>query len=98
VLFVRYASAFVIHPGGFGTLDELFEALTLIQTEKIRHFPVILVGGREWDGLLRWTRAQLLANARIDSDDFELLHRTDQPERVSEIVSSAHELQRKLYA
>ena len=56
VMFVRYASAFVIAPGGFGTLDELFEALTLIQTATIRHFPVILLGDGEWDGLLDWLR------------------------------------------
>ena len=57
-MFVRYASAFVIGPGGFGTLDELFEALTLIQTATIRHFPVILVGDGEWDGMLAWLRQQ----------------------------------------
>ena len=61
VMFVRYASAFVIAPGGYGTLDELFEALTLIQTATIRHFPVILLGEGEWDGLLDWLRARALA-------------------------------------
>ena len=61
VMFIRYASAFVIGPGGFGTLDELFEALTLIQTETIRHFPVILVGGDEWQGLLDWLRTAAVA-------------------------------------
>jgi len=98
VMFVRYASAFVIHPGGFGTLDELFEALTLIQTEKIRHFPVVLVGGEEWEGLLRWSRSQLLAHARIDSGDFALLHRTESPSKVCEIVEAAHRRQRERYA
>ena len=60
VMFVRYASAFVIAPGGFGTLDELFESLTLIQTSTIRHFPVILLGEGEWDGLLEWLTARAL--------------------------------------
>ena len=69
VMFVRYACAFVIAPGGYGTLDELFEALTLIQTSTIRHFPVILLGGEEWEGLLEWlrTRARRSAHRRRGS-------------------------------
>ena len=67
VMFVRYASAFVICPGGYGTLDELFESLTLIQTATIRHFPVILLGGAEWDGLISWLRERALADGRIDA-------------------------------
>ncbi len=63
-MFVRYASAFVIFPGGFGTLDELFEALMLIQAEKVRHFPVVLVGGPRWSGLLGWLRTELLGRGR----------------------------------
>src|SRR5207302_10965126 len=66
VMFVRYACAFVIAPGGYGTLDELFEALTLIQTGTIRHFPVILLGEGEWDGLLAWLRGLGLPSGRID--------------------------------
>jgi uncharacterized protein (TIGR00730 family) len=73
IMFVRYASAFVIAPGGFGTLDELFEALTLIQTGTIRHFPVILLGGGEWDGLLQWLRERVLADPRIDERDLDRL-------------------------
>jgi uncharacterized protein (TIGR00730 family) len=73
VMFVRYACAFVIAPGGFGTLDELFEALTLIQTDTIRHFPVILLGDGEWDGLLGWLRAGALADGRVDGADLESL-------------------------
>src|SRR6202035_2561906 len=69
VMFVRYASAFVIGPGGFGTLDELFESLALIQTGTIRHFPVILLGDGEWDGLLDWLRARALAQGRISASD-----------------------------
>ena len=65
VMFVRYACAFVICPGGYGTLDELFEALTLIQTATIRHFPAILLGEGEWDGLLAWLRERALADGRI---------------------------------
>jgi uncharacterized protein (TIGR00730 family) len=91
VMFVRYASAFVICPGGFGTLDELFEALTLIQTDTIRHFPVILVGESEWDGLLDWLRARALGRGRIDSDDLASLHLAREPADVVEIVSAAIE-------
>jgi uncharacterized protein (TIGR00730 family) len=89
VMFVRYATGFVIFPGGFGTLDELFEALTLIQTGIVRHFPVVLVGGPYWQGLLDWARSELLERARIDSDDFGLLHLTDDPREVCDIVDGA---------
>jgi uncharacterized protein (TIGR00730 family) len=94
VMFVRYASAFVICPGGFGTLDELFEALTLIQTSTIRHFPVILVGKGEWDGLLEWLQARALAEGRIDARDLELLHLAASPEEVVARVDAAHARQR----
>ncbi len=93
VMFVRYASAFVIGPGGFGTLDELFEALTLIQTRTIRDFPVILLGDGEWDGLLAWLRERALAGGRIDAADLARLHVTDDAERVCEIVGEAHRRQ-----
>jgi uncharacterized protein (TIGR00730 family) len=89
VMFVRYATAFVIFPGGFGTLDELFEALTLIQTGIVRHFPVVLAGGEYWQGLLDWARSEMLERARIDSDDFGLLHLTDEPGEVCDIVDAA---------
>ena len=95
VMFVRYASAFVIGPGGFGTLDELFEALTLIQTRRIRDFPVVLLGDGEWDGLLAWLRERALPAGRIDAGDLERLHVTDDPEEVCEIVGRAHRLQRE---
>jgi uncharacterized protein (TIGR00730 family) len=90
VMFVRYASAFVIAPGGYGTLDELFEALTLIQTATIRHFPVILLGDGEWDGLIDWLRARALAERRIEAPDLELLHLVEDPAEVCEIVERAH--------
>jgi uncharacterized protein (TIGR00730 family) len=90
VMFVRYASAFVIGPGGFGTLDELFEALTLIQTRTIRDFPVILVGADEWDGLLDWLRERALAEHRIDHRDLHGLQPVTDPEEVVRIVATAH--------
>jgi len=89
VMFVRYASAFVIGPGGFGTLDELFEALTLIQTATIRHFPVILLGQDEWQGLLDWLRGRALADGRIDVRDLEVLHTVSSPGEVVALVSAA---------
>src|SRR5690349_16104494 len=73
VMFVRYAHAFIVLPGGFGTLDELFEALTLIQTGKVRYFPVILFGSAYWSGLMDWIREQLLAEAMISPEDIDLL-------------------------
>jgi uncharacterized protein (TIGR00730 family) len=94
VMFVRYACAFVICPGGFGTLDELFEALTLIQTATIEHFPVILVGPSEWDGLLDWLQARALADRRIDARDLAGLRMAMSPAEVVEIVSAARTRQR----
>ena len=94
VMFVRYASAFVICPGGYGTLDELFEALTLMQTRTIRHTPVVLLGEGEWDGLLAWLREHALADGRIDASDLDLMHVVSEPARVCEIVEAASERQR----
>jgi uncharacterized protein (TIGR00730 family) len=88
-MFVKYADAFVILPGGFGTLDEMFEALTLIQTGKISHFPVILVGSEYWRGLLDWTRNVLLAYNAISPADVDLLRLTDDPDEVVRIVKEA---------
>jgi uncharacterized protein (TIGR00730 family) len=85
-MFVKYADAFVILPGGFGTLDELFEALTLIQTGKIRHFPVVLVGSDYWAGLIDWMRATLARTGTISPDDLEIFHVTDDPEEVCRII------------
>ena len=86
VMFVRYAFAFVVFPGGFGTLDELYEALTLIQTGKIRHFPVVLVERSYWRGLMDWTRDRLLAEAKIAPEDLELMRLSDDPAEIVEIV------------
>jgi uncharacterized protein (TIGR00730 family) len=93
VMFVRYSSAFVILPGGFGTLDELFEALTLIQTGKIPQFPVVLVGSSFWRQMVTWLRTALLATAKISLDDLELVHVVDEPEEVAAIVNAAWERQ-----
>jgi uncharacterized protein (TIGR00730 family) len=86
MMFVKYAEAFVIFPGGFGTLDELFEALTLIQAEKVKHFPVILVGRRYWGGLVGWIKSRMLAEDMISSNDLDLLVCTDDPVQVEQIV------------
>jgi len=86
VMFVKYADGFVILPGGFGTLDELFEALTLIQTGKVRHFPVVLVGRSYWSGLLDWMRDTLLATGAVAEGDLSLFHVTDEPAEVIELI------------
>jgi uncharacterized protein (TIGR00730 family) len=95
VMFVRYASAFVIAPGGFGTLDELFESLTLIQTGTIRHFPTILLGDHEWSGLIEWLRRHALADHRIAADDLDRLRVVSDPQEVLAIVEHAHTRQRE---
>ncbi|MFI4990261.1 MAG: TIGR00730 family Rossman fold protein [Solirubrobacterales bacterium] len=95
VMFVRYACAFVIAPGGFGTLDECFEALTLIQTGTISHFPVILIGGEEWGGLLEWLSERALADGRVSEGDMALLKRTDDPQEICAIVDRACRRQRE---
>jgi uncharacterized protein (TIGR00730 family) len=85
-MFVKYADGFVILPGGFGTMDELFEALTLIQTGKIRHFPVVLVGSAFYGGLLAWIKAKLQAEGMISPGDLDLMQVTDDPAEVIRIV------------
>ena len=96
MMFVKYSLAFVIFPGGFGTFDELFEALTLIQTKKIRNFPVVLFGSKYWSGMLDWLRAEVLPAGKISEHDLDMFHVTDSPAEVVEIVmrsqSSLHEL------
>ena len=87
-MFVKYADGFVILPGGFGTLDELFEALTLIQTGKVRHFPVVLVGSAYWAGLLDWIRETLLAAGAVSPDDLALVQITDDPDEVIRLVQA----------
>ena len=88
VMFIKYAKAFVILPGGFGTLDEFFESLTLIQTKKIAKFPVILVDSNYWNGLIDWMKNRMLAEKKIAKKDFDLLTVVDTPEEVVEKINS----------
>ena len=91
VMFVRYASGFVVFPGGYGTMDELWEALTLIQTGKITEFPVILVGTDYWRGLVDWVGERMLSEGNISPDDLELWTLTDDPLEVrDQLMSAAH--------
>src|SRR5215218_9389104 len=89
VMFVRYASAFVVFPGGFGTLDELFEAATLRQTGKIRHFPIVLFGTSYWEGLVEWLLEQVAGTGNIAAEDAECLIVTDDIAEVLRIVQAA---------
>lgn len=86
LMFVRYALAYVIFPGGFGTMDEFFESLTLIQTKKIRRFPIILFGISYWQGLVDWIRDQLLPHKSIAPEDLDLFHLVDTPQQVGAII------------
>ncbi len=87
MMFVKYSLGFIIFPGGFGTFDELFEALTLIQTKKIRDFPVVLFGSAYWNGLINWIGDVVLKDGKISQRDLQLLHITDSPEEVVQIVT-----------
>ncbi|MFA1544977.1 TIGR00730 family Rossman fold protein [Actinomadura chokoriensis] len=89
-MFVKYSQAFVVLPGGFGTLDELFEAITLVQTGKITRFPIVLVGTQFWGGLLDWVKTSMLPSAKISSQDIDLVHLTDDPEEVVRIIVEGH--------
>ncbi|MDR1395812.1 MAG: TIGR00730 family Rossman fold protein [Deltaproteobacteria bacterium] len=86
VVFVKYSQAYVIFPGGFGTLDELFEALTLIQTDRIRPFPAILVGSSYWKGLLDWMKDQMLGQGNISPEDLDSFSVVDEPEEVVRLI------------
>lgn len=90
MMFVKYASAFVIFPGGFGTLDELFEALTLIQTGKIHNFPIILFGRAYWEGMLNWVRTTMLPEGKVSPADMALLTVSDDPAEVRELIVRSH--------
>jgi len=90
VMFVKYASGYVIMPGGFGTLDEFFESLTLIQTEKIRRFPVVLMGRKYWEGLIRWMEQTLVEQGTISAGDLNLFYLADHPEDVVEYILKFH--------
>ncbi|HEU5048735.1 MAG TPA: TIGR00730 family Rossman fold protein [Gemmatimonadales bacterium] len=90
-MFIKYATAFVVFPGGFGTFDELFEALTLIQTGKIKHFPVILFGREYWSGMVDWLTRTVAGERKIGDTDLRLFHVTDDPVEVLHIVKSTRE-------
>jgi uncharacterized protein (TIGR00730 family) len=90
LMFVKYAVGYVIFPGGFGTMDELFEALTLIQTKKIRSFPVVLVGREYWAGLFDWIRKTMLSANNISPEDLDLIHIVDEPEEVCAIINKRY--------
>lgn len=85
-MFIKYSNAYIIFPGGFGTMDELFEALTLIQTKKIRNFPVVLFGSQYWRGLLQWVTSTMLNERYINEDDLHLIHLTDSPQEAVNFI------------
>jgi hypothetical protein len=85
-MFIKYSNAYVIFPGGFGTMDELFEALTLIQTRKIRNFPVVLFGSQYWRGMLQWITSTMLNERMINAEDLGLIHLTDSPKDAVEFI------------
>ncbi|HEY0006174.1 MAG TPA: TIGR00730 family Rossman fold protein [Pyrinomonadaceae bacterium] len=95
-MFVKYSNAFVIFPGGFGTLDELFESLTLIQTHKIKNFPVVMFGSEYWGGMIDWLRDSMLKAGNILETDLHLLHLTDSPSEVVQIIVNSKDSLRKL--
>jgi len=92
VMFIKYSMAYIVLPGGFGTLDELFEALTLIQTDKIKPFPVILVGKDYWGGLLDWIKEKLLVEEKVSKDDMEIIKLEDDIDKIVKIVSDFWEI------
>jgi uncharacterized protein (TIGR00730 family) len=94
-MFVKYSQAFVVLPGGFGTLDELFEAITLVQTRKITRFPIVLVGTEFWGGLLQWVKEQMLPAGKICPEDIDLVYVTDDPAEVVDRIKRAHETQER---
>lgn len=89
-MFIKYSSAFVIFPGGFGTMDELFEALTLIQTHKVSHFPVILYNSGYWSGLVNWMRGTMLTHGTVSAQDLDLLYISDDPAEICTLVTQAY--------
>lgn len=96
-MFVKYSQAFVVLPGGFGTLDELFEAITLVQTRKITRFPIVLVGTQFWGGLVDWVKNTMLPGGKISPEDLDLFHLTDDPDEAVRVIVEAHqEAERRL--
>jgi uncharacterized protein (TIGR00730 family) len=89
-VFTKYSQAFVVLPGGYGTMDELFEALTLVATGKMTRFPIVLVGSEYWSGLLDWLKTTMLAEGKIGQDELALLHLADDPAEVVSIIKEVH--------
>jgi uncharacterized protein (TIGR00730 family) len=89
MMFLKYSTAFIVFPGGFGTMDELFEAFTLIQTGKVRHFPVILFGKDYWGGLVDWLRNTVVKEGKVDGSDLEIFEVTDDPQHAADIIIRA---------
>lgn len=92
VMFIRYAMAFVVLPGGFGTLDELFEALTLIQTEKIRPFPIFVMGKSYWEGLFNWFKDTVIKEKNLSPENFDLVTLTDDPDEVADKIEKHYRM------
>jgi uncharacterized protein (TIGR00730 family) len=95
-MFIKYSNAFIIFPGGFGTLDEAFEALTLIQTGKIYQFPVIMFGRHYWAGLIRWLQSRVLGERKISPGDLDLILLTDDPQEACSAIVEAYESQQRV--
>ncbi len=97
MMFVKYAQGFVVFPGGFGTIDELFESLTLVQTGKVTTFPIVLVGSAYWGGLVEWLRATMAATEKISPGDLDLVHVTDDPHEVIRVLRAADAVRRRVH-
>jgi predicted Rossmann-fold nucleotide-binding protein len=92
-MFLKYAQGFIVMPGGFGTFDELFEAVTLVQTHKVTQFPIVLVGREYWGGLLEWIRQTALAHGTISDVDLDIIHLTDDPaDAVRHVIDRASQI------
>jgi uncharacterized protein (TIGR00730 family) len=90
-MFVKYAQGYIVLPGGVGTLDELFEAMTLVQTEKVTRFPIVLMGVEHWEGLVEWMRTTMLPDGRINSEDVDMLTLTDDVDEAVELMVKARD-------
>jgi hypothetical protein len=95
VMFVKHSVGYIIMPGGFGTLDECFEALTLMQTKKIRRFPIVMYGSSYWKGLIEWMEKTLVPSRTIDAEDLNFFHLTDDPKEVVRIIEEGYKQQQK---
>jgi uncharacterized protein (TIGR00730 family) len=91
VMFMKYAQGYVVLPGGFGTLDELFEAITLIQTAKLVHFPIVMVDKKYWEGLIDWVKSKLIEEENISPEDLNIIHLVDTPEEAVDIIEEFYD-------